>query len=68
MKTVYLLEHTYNSGKYAISNIIGIYSTINNANIALEKYKEHPDLMNFPESFKIHQYSVDQPKILELVT
>jgi hypothetical protein len=68
MKTVFLLEHSYNNGEYEISNIIGIYSTIEKVNLTLEKYKNHPRLMDYPESFKVHQYVIDQPKILELVT
>ena len=68
MKTIFLLENAYHNGEYEDISIIGIYSSIEKAKISLEKHMNNPQLIGQPESFKIHQFAIDQPKILDLVT
>lgn len=60
MKSVFLLQHSYEIDGSEQTKIIGIYSTRDKANAAVERFKALPGFCWYPESFYIDEYEIDQ--------
>lgn len=60
MKSVFILQHSYEIDESEQTKIIGIYSTRDKANAAVEKFKTLPGFRDYPESFYIDEYEIDQ--------
>ncbi|MCY9591353.1 hypothetical protein PC41400_09015 [Paenibacillus chitinolyticus] len=60
MKTVFLLQHSYEINQIEYTKTIGIYSTRDKAQDVINKYKELPGFKEYPEDFYIDEYHVDK--------
>jgi hypothetical protein len=60
MRTVFLLQHSYEIEGSEQIKIIGIYSTRDKAKTAIEKFKTLPGFSDYPDSFYIDEYEIDQ--------
>ncbi|MDT0629954.1 hypothetical protein [Alteromonas sp. W364] len=60
MKVVYILWHSYEESEVEDSKLIGVYSTIENAEIARDKLVTKPGFSSHPNGFLIDKYQLDQ--------
>jgi homoserine kinase type II len=63
MKSVFILQHVRQDGPDdEDEKIIGIYSTKENAEKTIEKYKKKdlPGFKDYPDSFYIDEYELDK--------
>ena len=64
LKYVFILHHYYeietNGSFHEYIKKIGIYSTEEKAQKAIEKLKEMPGFKEYPESFSIEKYEIDE--------
>jgi homoserine kinase type II len=60
MKSVFLLQHTYEYDDCEETKIIGIYSSRERAEKVVEKYKELPGFKHYPDCFFIDEYDIDE--------
>lgn len=60
MKTVFLLQHSYEVNEIEYTKVIGIYSTRNKAQEVISTYKELPGFKEYPEDFYIDEYHLDK--------
>ena len=59
MKSVFLLQHSYEVDGVDEVKIIGIYSSKKKAEKVIEKYKVLPGFNKYMDSFHIDEYPVD---------
>lgn len=60
MRTVFLLQHSYEIEESEQTKIIGIYSTRDKAKTVVEKFKTLSGFSDYPDSFYIDEYEIDQ--------
>jgi homoserine kinase type II len=60
MKSVFLLQHSYEDDGIERSKIIGIYSSKENAERTIEKYKTISGFKDYPNDFYIDEYEIDK--------
>ena len=60
MKTVFLLEHSYELEGIEKTKCIGIYTTEMEAKKAIERLSEKPGFKNYKEDFCIDEYNLNQ--------
>ncbi|SEG51830.1 hypothetical protein [Paenibacillus sp. UNC499MF] len=60
MKTVFLLQHSYEVNEIEYTKVIGIYSTRDKAQDVINTYKELPGFKEYPEDFYIDEYHMDK--------
>ncbi|NPV90893.1 MAG: hypothetical protein HPY50_08980 [Firmicutes bacterium] len=60
MKTVYVLHHSYEVDDNENVKLIGVYSTKDNAEAAVEKLKPLPGFKDYPDCFCIDEYEIDK--------
>ncbi len=61
MEKVFVVKHMYESGKDEEEvKMIGVYSTQNLAQAAVERLRSMPGFQNFPDGFSIGPYIVDK--------
>lgn len=58
-KKVYLLEHGYEQGDIDIVKYLGVFSSRQNAEEALEKYKTLPGFCDMPDDLHIYEIVLD---------
>lgn len=60
MKTVFLLQHSYEVGEFDETKVIGIYSSKEKAEETVKRYKQLPGFKDYPdECFYIDEYELD---------
>jgi hypothetical protein len=60
MKAVYVLEHTHDfDDGHEDLKIIGVFSTRENAETALERVRDQPGFRSRPDGFSIDEWMVD---------
>lgn len=62
MKTVFILRHSYelsDTGKEE-TKFIGVYSSKEKAEKAIERLSKQPEFRDFPDYFYIDEYEIDQ--------
>lgn len=62
MNTVFVLEHLYESADTSVqeAKLIGVYSSREKAEKAIEKLIKQPGFRDFPDYFNIDEYVIDQ--------
>jgi len=65
MKSVFLLQHSYEVDSYEETKIIGIYSSKNHAEIVIRRYQTLPGFKDFPDCFYIDEYELDKDNWVE---
>ena len=60
MKSVFLLQHSYEIEESEQTKIIGIYSTRDKAESVIERFRNLPGFCDHPESFYVDEYEIDQ--------
>ena len=60
MVSVFLLQHSYEIDEIDETKVIGIYTSREKAEIAVEKYKNLPGFNDYPNSFIIDHYELDK--------
>ena len=60
MMQVYLLLHSYVRGGGRFTKRIGIYSTREGAEQAVQKLRTQPGFKDYPAGFAVHQVKMDQ--------
>ena len=61
MKSVCLLWFVQESKEDADTELlIGVYRTIDNAQLAIDRLKDQPGFRDFPEGFTIREYELDK--------
>ncbi|HBF35730.1 MAG TPA: hypothetical protein DDW50_00230 [Firmicutes bacterium] len=65
MKSVYLLQHSYEVNGCDETKVIGIYETKEKAEETIEKLKRAPGFARYPDSFCIDQYEINQDHWIE---
>lgn len=65
MKSVFLLQHSYEQGECEETKIIGIYSTRKKAEETIEKFKGVTGFKDYPDSFYIDEYELDEDNWVE---
>ncbi|MEL1136604.1 hypothetical protein AAC978_15640 [Desulfitobacterium sp. THU1] len=60
MTSVFLLQHCYEVNNIEEIKIIGIYSSRSKAELVVEKYKGLLGFRNYPNSFFIDEYRLDE--------
>lgn len=64
MAIVYLLQHSYEVetevGVFDETKLIGIFSSKEKAEKAIEEYKKITGFKNYPENFYVGQYELDK--------
>ena len=61
METIFVVQHVHEIEK-DIEDVkfIGVYSSLNNANMAVERLKAQPGFCDLPGGFHIDEYSLDK--------
>ncbi len=65
IKSVFLLQHSYEIDNYEETKIIGIYTSKNKAELVIQKFQTLPGFKEFPECFYIDEYKLDEDNWLE---
>ena len=65
MKSVYLLQHSYEVNGCDETKVIGIYETKEKAEETIEKLKRLPGFERYPDSFCIDKYEINQDHWIE---
>ncbi len=65
MKKVYVLEHSYEDDTHEDSKLIGVYSNIDNANVAINRLKTQPGFRDYPDGFNIDEHQIDHDNWVE---
>lgn len=65
MTSVFLLTHSYEIDDEETVKIIGIYSSKEKAENTIEKYKNLPGFKDYPDSFCISEYEIDEDNWVE---
>jgi hypothetical protein len=60
MKTAFILQHSYELEGEEETKFIGVYSSEEEANSAIERLKEKPGFVNWQECFSIGEYHINQ--------
>jgi len=60
MKTVFVLQHSYEVNGNEETKFIGVYSTQEDAGDAVNRLKELPGFRDRPESFYINEYELNK--------
>lgn len=60
MKTVFVLQHSYEIGGHDETKFIGVYSSQGQANLAVNRLKEMPGFRDRQENFEISEYEIDK--------
>lgn len=60
MKSVFILQHSYEIDEIEETKIIGIYSSKANAESAIDKFKKLPGFQDYPDYFYIDKYGIDK--------
>ncbi len=60
MKSVYLLQHTYEVNGYDETKVIGIYKTKEKAEETIAKLRKLPGFEKYPDAFFVDEYELDQ--------
>lgn len=63
MKTVFLVEHSYevgDHGEYDEIKLIGVYSSRVKAEAIVEKYKNLPGFRDYLDGFHINEHEIDK--------
>ncbi|MFF2888008.1 hypothetical protein [Paenibacillus sp. NPDC057967] len=63
MEAVFLVQHSYGvgeDGKYDETKTIGIYSSLEKAELVVERYKVLPGFKDYAEHFYIDTYEIDK--------
>lgn len=57
---VYFLEHSYELNEHDVIRALGIYSTKEKAEKAMENYKKLPRFKDFLDGFNIDEYEINK--------
>jgi hypothetical protein len=57
---VYVLQHEYETEEYEDSKFIGVYSTFEQAQAAIERLKVMPGFVDYPDGLVIDPYTLDE--------
>lgn len=60
MKSVYILQHSYELEDAEETKLIGVYTSKTHAESAIERLKTKPGFCNKPEDFTIDEYILNQ--------
>lgn len=63
MKTVFILQHSYevgDNGEYDEIKFIGVYSSREKAEVVVEKYKNLPGFKDYLNGFHINEHEIDK--------
>lgn len=60
MEHVYILEHTYELESSEETKFIGVYSSVEKANEAIERLKVQPGFCAHPDGFSINKCTIDR--------
>lgn len=60
LKSVFLVQHSYEIGEFEETKIIGIYSTREKAEIVIEQYKCIQGFKDYPDRFYVSEYKIDK--------
>jgi hypothetical protein len=58
MKTVFILQHSYELDNYDETKLIGVYSTKEQAELAINRLKEMNGFKYYPDAFEISGTSI----------
>ena len=62
---VYVLWHEYETEEFEDSKMIGVYSTRERAQEAIERLKTQPGFIDYPDGFVIDPYTLDKDEWTE---
>lgn len=65
MKKVFVLQHSYEKDFCEETKFIGVYSSIEKAESAIERLKIQPGFRDRPEDFQIEEYELDKDQWTE---
>ena len=65
MKTVFILQHSYELDNYDETKLIGVYSTKEQAELAINRLKEMNGFKYYPDAFEISEYELDKDHWIE---
>jgi len=60
MKSVFLLQHSYELDECEETKLIGIYSSREQAETAIQKYKNVLGFKDYPDCFYLDEYELDK--------
>lgn len=60
MPVVYLLYHSIPRGEHEDNKLIGVYSTAQNADAAIQRLKDKPGFRDPSGTFTVDAYPIDQ--------
>lgn len=65
MSTVFVLQHEYERDGVDNVKFIGVYSTHQNAEAAVERMRLQPGFSSYPDGFCIDEYELDRDHWVE---
>jgi hypothetical protein len=60
MRTVFVLQHSYEDGEHEETKFIGVYATVADAEAAIARVRDLPGFRNHRDAFTINAYEVGQ--------
>jgi hypothetical protein len=60
MKSVFVLEHSYEDNQHEDTKMIGVYSSQEKAKETIKKFKKLPGFKEYPNGFNIDEYEIDE--------
>lgn len=65
MKSVFVLHHSYELDGYDETKLIGVYTSNEEAQLAIERLIGKPGFRNYPDAFGVTEYELDKDHWLE---
>ena len=60
MRTVFVVQHSYEDGEHEETKFIGVYASVADAEAAVARLRDRPGFRNYRDAFTINAYQVGQ--------
>ena len=60
MRTVFVVQHSYEDGEHEETKFIGVYASVADAEAAVARLRDLPGFRNYRDAFTINAYEVGQ--------